>query len=124
MENIPTLSTIHQYFKDTDLLKEVVQQIQKDFEWYNINIQFSGNSKTPYEELFEQIFPYIDKMIVEEYEKLRNIMYRIDIDEGMINRYLRQNPMADTSEVIVDLILKRELQKVVIRNLYKKKFNT
>ena len=123
MEIIPTLSTIHKYFKDTDLLKEVVTQIQKDFEWYNIEIRFSGEKKTPYEELFEQIFPHIDKMIVEEYEKLLNIMYRIDLDEGKINRYLRQNPMADTSEVITDLILKRELQKVVIRKIYSTRYS-
>ena len=118
MENIPTISTVHKYFKDTELLKEVVGQIQKDFEWYNIKIEFKGIDKTPYEELFEQIFPHIDRMIVEEYEKLQNIMYKIDLEEEKVNRYLRENPMADTSELITDLILKRELQKVVIRKMF------
>jgi hypothetical protein len=118
--NIPTLSTVHQYFTDKNLLEQVVEQLKKDFNWYNIAITFTGKYTTPYQELFEQIYPHIDNMMVEEYEKLLNIMYRIDLDEHKITAYLKQNPMADTSEVITDLILKRELQKVVIRNLYKK----
>ncbi len=120
MDNIPTLTTVRKYFTNEKLLQQVVEQVKKDFEWYNIEIIFSGKYSTPYQELFEQIYPHIDQMISTEYEKLLNIMYRIDLDENKITTYLKQNPMADTSEVITDLILKRELQKVVIRNMYGK----
>ena len=44
--------------------------------------------------------------------------YLVDLDEEFLNRKLKENSHADTDEVITDLILKRELQKVIIRDLY------
>ena len=62
--------------------------------------------------------PLVDEMLNEDYPKLLSILYRIDIDEEFINRKLKEISNADTDEVITDLIIKRELQKVIIKEIY------
>ncbi len=117
--SIPKLSELQPYYNRQDLIEKVVAQLQKDFDWFNIEIIFNPSSETsPYQQLYQQILPYIDELLNDDYPKLMAMLYRIDLDEGFLNRQLKLTPNADTDEVITDLIIKRELQKVIIRELY------
>lgn len=117
--SIPNLNELQPYYNRKDLIEKVVNQIQKDFEWFSFDIIFSNNPNiSPYQELFQQILPLVDEMLNEDYPKLLSILYRIDIDEEFINRKLKEISNADTDEVITDLIIKRELQKVIIKEIY------
>jgi len=120
-EYIPSLNELSPYYNRTDLLEKVVEQIKKDFNWFSFEITFANKETTPYIELYQQILPLIDEMLNDNYPKLLAILYRIDIDEAFLNRKLKEIENADTDEVITDLILKRELQKVIIRETYRKK---
>jgi len=119
--NIPSLSELSPYYNRTDLLKKVVEQVKKDFDWFNFEITFKGKDESPYQELYSQILPLIDELLNDDYPKLMAMLYRIDLDEEFLNRKLKENKQADTDEVITDLIIKRELQKVIIRELYSAK---
>ena len=117
--SVPKLSELQPYYNRKDLLEKVVSQIQKDFDWFSFNIIFNNDlTISPYQQLYEQILPLIDEMLNDDYPKLLAILYRIDIDENFLNRKLKETPNADTDEVITDLIIKRELQKVIIREIY------
>jgi len=116
--DLPTLSELSSYYHRLDLLEKVVDQIKKDFNWFSYEITFSGKTNSPYQELYHQILPLIEELLSDDYPKLMAMLYRIDIDEEFLNRQLKMNEQADTDEVITDLILKRELQKVIIRELY------
>lgn len=117
--SIPKLNELQEYYNRQDLLEKVVNQIQKDFNWFSLEIKFSNNPNlSAYQELYQQILPLIEEMLNDDYIKLMSILYRIDIDEDFLNRKLKETPNADTDEVITDLIIKRELQKVIIRHLY------
>ncbi|MGB0881331.1 MAG: hypothetical protein ACPGSO_00145 [Vicingaceae bacterium] len=116
--NIPALSELSAYYSRTDLLEKVVEQLKKDFNWFSFQITFKGDQESPYQELYAQILPLIDELLNDDYPKLMAMLYRIDLDEEFLNRKLKENSHADTDEVITDLILKRELQKVIIRDLY------
>ena len=116
--NIPSLSDLSSYYSRTDLLKKVVVQLKKDFNWFSFEITFEGNQESPYQELYNQILPLIEELLNDDYPKLMAVLYRIDLDEEFLNRKLKENSQADTDEVITDLILKRELQKVIIRDMY------
>tara|TARA_R110001592_G_scaffold106824_1_gene299428 strand:- start:507 stop:878 length:372 start_codon:yes stop_codon:yes gene_type:complete len=119
---IPGLSDLSVYYNRTDLLEKVVAQIQKDFNWFSFEITFSGKEEiSPYQELFQQILPLVDEMLNDDYIKLMSLLYRIDIEEDFLNRKLKENAQADTDEVITDLIIKRELQKVIIKEMYSAK---
>jgi hypothetical protein len=48
-----------------------------------------------------------------------NLLYRIDISEAQLKRYLNKNKDESHFNVIAELIIKRVLQKVVIRQMYK-----
>ena len=119
---IPGLNDLSVYYNRTDLLEKVVAQIQKDFNWFSFEITFSGKEEvTPYQELFQQILPLVDEMLNDDYIKLMSLLYRIDIEEDFLNKKLKENAQADTDEVIADLIIKRELQKVIIKDMYSAK---
>ncbi len=118
---LPSLSELSPYYNRTDLLEKVVDQIKKDFNWFSFEISFKGEKDSPYQELFLQILPLVDEMLNDDYPKLMAMLYRIDIEEDFLNRKLKESEQADTDEVITDLIIKRELQKVIIREAYSSK---
>jgi hypothetical protein len=47
------------------------------------------------------------------------ILYRIDLSDEQIKKAVNANSSEPFPEIITDLIIRRELQKVVIRNHYK-----
>ena len=116
---LPSLSELSPYYNRVDLLEKVVNQIKKDFNWFRYDITFTNKGvESPYQELYKQILPLIDDLLNDDYPKLMAMLYRIDIDEEFLNKKLKENHHSDTDEVITDLILKRELQKVIIREAY------
>lgn len=119
---IPNLNELQPFYNKKELIKKVVTQIKKDFNWFNLEIVFTDSEKTtPYQELYNQILPLIDELLNDDYPKLLAMLYRIDLEENFLNRKLKETPNADTDEVITDLIIKRELQKVIIREAYSQK---
>jgi hypothetical protein len=115
---IPSLSELSPYYNRIDLLAKVVEQIKKDFNWFSFEITFTNEQENPYQELYQQILPLIDELLNDDYPKLMAMLYRIDLDEGFLNKKLKEAAHADTDEVITDLIIKRELQKIIIREMY------
>lgn len=110
---------ITQYFNRLDIIKATAEQIIKDFDMFGLEIKFSGNAYDAYEELFEQIKPHIDMLISSNRQKFMNILYRIDLSETQVKKAIESNTTEPFSDIVSDLIIKRELQKVVIRNQYK-----
>jgi hypothetical protein len=110
---------LSKYFNRLDLIKDTANQIIKDFDMFGMEVKFSGNSYNAYEELFDQIEPHIKKLIDFNHSKFMGVLYRIDLNDSQIKNAIEQNSSESFSEIITDLIIKRELQKVVIRNHYK-----
>jgi len=109
------------YINRLDLIKETAEQIIKDFEMFGMEIKFSGNAYNAYEELFDQIEPHINKLISTNQQKFMGILYRIDLSDVQLKKAVNENSSESFSTIITDLIIKRELQKVVIHNHYKSK---
>lgn len=107
------------YINRLDLIKATADQIIKDFDMFGLEIKFSGNAYNAYEELFDQIEPHIDKLIHSNQQKFMSILYRIDLSDVQLKKAVNENTTESFSAVVSDLIIKRELQKVVIRNHYK-----
>lgn len=118
MTNFTNLS---QYFNRLDLIKDTASQIIKDFDMFGMEIKFSGNPYNAYEELFEQIEPHINQLINSNQQKFMSILYRIDLSDEQIKKAVNENSSDTFTSIVSDLIIKRELQKVVIREHYKKK---
>jgi hypothetical protein len=110
---------IEKYSQHLGLLNETVEQIKKDLGESGFTIHFSGNTHTAYIELIDQLQPIIENLLQKNYTHLMQVLYKIDIPEKLFKNVLTSN-LSNTSHKIAELIIKRELQKVVIRNEYKK----
>src|ERR1043165_9255477 len=100
------------------MIRQAAEQLKKDLEQFGVDIVFSGDTLNAYDELFAQTEPFILKLIHNNYEKLLQLLYRIDVSEKLIGKAVEDSD--HISADITRLILFRELQKVVIRNYYNK----
>src|SRR5687768_14471731 len=103
--DIPALneSELSPYFNREDLVFQTAEQVKKDFELFDLEIQFSGKPETAYAELFSQVEPYIGKLIHSNYEKLLNVLYRIDVSEKRVSEAV--NESENVSAAITRLII-------------------
>lgn len=108
------------YINRLDLIKDTANQVIKDFDMFGLEIKFSGSAYNAYEELFDQIQPHIENLISSNRQKFMGILYRIDVSEEQLKKAVSENQSEPFSAIITDLVIKRELQKVVIRLQYRK----
>lgn len=75
--------------------------------------------KRPLDEIQEQLAQYLNHLIKNDFDKLLNYLYRIDVSEQKLKSLLQQQPQEDAGNIISSLIIDRQLQKIETR----KKFN-
>jgi hypothetical protein len=110
-------SDIERYERSFDLLQEVVTQLNRDFQLNGFEVEFSGRTESAYQELTRQLVPVIDYMLENQADRFWNLLYSIDLDETKVKDAIFGKD-TNSIQLLTDLILKRELQKVVIRNFY------
>ncbi len=102
-----------------DLIREAAQQIIKDFAEFGLEIQFSGDVTQFYDELFAQMHGYVIALLETSQSKFFNLLYRIDVSPTDIQKYEVERPEAAWSELTTELIIFRELKKVMIRDYFR-----
>lgn len=117
---MPQEFSIQPYLNDIDILTQTTEQIQKDFSFFDITILFERNTKDAYTQLCEQILPRIKQLMTSDYQKLFALLYRVDISEAQIKKESQRDIEKPFEEIITNLIIKRCLQKVVLRKLFSK----
>lgn len=98
-----------------DLVSLVWAQIQKDFSLEAMVI--SEGQVSSLDEIFEQVYPEVAKFIKYDFNALMRLLYRIDINELSVKKQMDLMP-DDTANAISTLIVKREIQKVVLRKQF------
>lgn len=118
--NIPKLwSQSLEKQKDVkEIINQLLIQINKDFSFFGEEIRFSEKAKEAYQNLFDQIVNFISITYLHQLDKLYPVLYRIDISEKDIKKAINNH---DFVGAIAELIILKELQKVIIRNYYKSK---
>ena len=71
-----------------------------------------------HEDLKHQISVFINDLILNDFQKLINILYKVDVDELKLKKILRENAGEDASVIIAQLIIERELQKIKTRKQF------
>lgn len=107
------------YKQKAEIVEKTAQQVIKDFNTFGIQIFFSGFSEWAYDELFDQLEQNISEMLSSYPEKLWALLYHIDVDKNRIDRESLNYSDWSYAEVITELILYRELKKVVTREYIK-----
>jgi len=59
---------------------------------------------------------YISHLLNHDFEKLVNILYRIDVEEKKLKTVLQGHPHQDAAAIIVQLMIDRQQQKFVFKN--------
>jgi len=58
---------------------------------------------------------YINELILTNFERLVQLLYRIDVSEEKLKKLLRQNPESDAGVIIASLIIERQKQKIAFQ---------
>jgi lipoprotein NlpI len=86
----------------------LIQSLDKD-----LAIALPGNIS--YEELQAQLAAHINQLIKDDFQKLVGYLYRIDVHEQKLKTLLKQHPDEDAGNIIAELIIERQLQKIKTR---------
>lgn len=91
---------------------ELIQLVNEEMA-INLPEQISFN------EIREQLGQCINDLIVNDFQKLVSVLYRIDISESRLKRLLLEENHEDAGKVIADLIIQRQLEKIKTRQQFK-----
>ena len=73
--------------------------------------------------LKEQLSLHINSLIQLDFQKLVSILYRVDVSESKLKNLLKENTGYDAANIIADLIIERQLQKIKSRQEHRNNEN-
>jgi hypothetical protein len=120
--NIPVFARdeLVQATRRDELIQITAEQIIKDFNSFNIELFFSGKAARFYDELVVQMEQQVDRLLQQSNALFMGLLYRIDISERDILLYEREMKDCSFARVITELIIHREIKKVLYREYIKK----
>ncbi len=113
------LQDIRNQLSSKDLFDAFKMQLVKDFEQSNFPADFVTVLKPDYISIHKKIAFELKRNESNSDFNLMHLLYRIDISEAQLKKYLNENENETYFNVIAELIIKRVLQKVVIKQYYK-----
>ncbi len=102
-----------------EVIRQTVEQVKKDFAMFGMDIEFTGNTEMAYGEMFTQLLEHVSHMLEIDSQRLTSLLYQVDLGENKVVESSALHPGWSLAEVITELIIHRELKKVLIRNYYK-----
>lgn len=115
LTQIPT-EGIENYLKMPNLLRDLILQLLKDFQTAQIPLTLNPEENYSFEGLCKGI-----EFVIENHLKrggtLKNLLNRVDLTEKQIKKVI-SGAIHSNLRRLAELIIKRELQKVVIRYWY------
>ena len=92
-----------------------LQKVQKKIEQ---ELAFSCPELTN-DEWLHALSKRINEMVLHEFPRLVEILYRLDIDEKKLALLLKGSPATDVGEIIGKIVIKRQLEKIQSRDAYR-----
>lgn len=118
MDELPNISD---GISKPGLFEKFKVQLNKDFENCGLSGEFSSNLIPDYNLIIEVLTSVVEKINKSSSGKLNELLYRVDISEAQIKKAFNLNPDVSLNAIIAGLIIKRELQKIVIKEHFKSK---
>ena len=101
-----------------DLFEKFKTQVYRDFELAGLIDYLPIIESNHLEHLKKAFFSSIIKLEISN--ALKNLLYRIDVTELQIKQASHKNSEMPLQEVLAELMIKRILQKIVLKELYSK----
>ena len=70
------------------------------------------------QQLKDELAVHINRLITENFEKLINLLYRLDISEVKLKKLLLEDKSEEAGQIIAALIIERQLQKIKSRRQF------
>jgi len=116
MQNQPD---IRNQISSKELFDAFKTQLAKDFEQSNFSAGFVETLIPDYQNIHEKITHELQLNDKRTEANVMQLLYRIDISEAQLKKHLNDHYNEDHFALIAELIIKRVLQKVVIKQYYK-----
>ncbi len=113
MSNIETSNQLLLQVSKENLYPKLIAQLNKDFNLAGIDEAFSLNIKP--ETLLNYLNTIIYDLINHNYSDYLNLLYRVDVSEIHLKQ-IENTDLNQMSNQVSYLILKRECQKILIKN--------
>ena len=107
------LSEVNNSIQNNNFLNETVSQLKKDFLMVGVNFDIP-KPVLSYSSLFNFTFNLVDALNEKDSQKILNLLYRIDLSEEIVKNEMQQTELSFT-KMLSEMIVKRELYKVIIR---------
>ena len=117
------LPDIRNQLSSKGLFDAFKMQLAKDFEQSNFPAEFVTALEPDYNSIHETIVLELQRSEKRSDFSLSRLLNRIDISDAQLKKYLSEYKNENRFNVIAELIIKRVLQKVVIKQHYKNKEN-
>jgi 2C-methyl-D-erythritol 2,4-cyclodiphosphate synthase len=88
-------------------VKDHLHDIEKVFE--------DADPSTFHTDVRKKLAAAINELIETDFSQLVNLLYRVDVDEWKLKKLLRDNKNVDAGELIADLLIERQMQKIKSR---------
>ena len=115
MEIPTTFEALTEKANQLDLYSKLIQQLNKDLLYANINLEFDDEVLPSSLKLL--LHETIYKLVQEKFTDYLNLLYIVDVSEEKI-RQLDGTDVLQMSDQVTFLILKREWQKVYYRSKF------
>lgn len=77
-------------------------------------MQIKTIAKLDDHDLLLSLAAYVNELIMTNFERLVQLLYRIDVSEEKLKKLLRQNPESNAGLIIASLIIERQKQKILV----------
>lgn len=113
---------VHQndQFNSKDLFDAFKIQLAKDFGQSNFDAEFIMALEPDYVRIHDKIVQQLQLSEKRADSHVMQLLNRIDISETQLKNHLHERVNENRLATIADLIIKRVLQKIVIKQYYKK----
>jgi len=109
---------INNSLQQEDLFEQFRSQLKKDFEGAGIAAGFTNDLPSDLHLLKERILQALQPLFRGNMALLSSLFYRIDISEQQLKNYEQQHKHLSFEELAAELIIKRVLQKVILRKRF------
>ncbi len=107
------LSEVNNSIQNNNFLNETVSQLKKDFLMVGVNFDIEKPASS-FNKLFIFTYNLINALNEREPKRLLNLLYRVDLSEEQVKEEMQSSELSFI-ELLSEMIVKRELYKVIIR---------
>ena len=75
------------------------------------------------DDLQQLVADHVNNLIQHNFQKLINVLYRVDVSEVKLKQLLQENPGLDAGKIIGGLIIERQIQKIKSRQQFSTRDN-